>query len=170
MICCAASTPPPYRLRSIFFCQVARKRKTSSRNWKTPRLKRAMGAPTTTPPYRTRRRKTQQKRITVTLATSKQRRRSMRQSSIKNMVAAVVRCHTTRRIPASRCTASHTKCTASSAPIRYSGKAPVQAGCPIRRRTSGCMQRLGNGRRCTTRYSTSFTTIREARAAQTKHF
>ena len=76
------------------------------------------GHPTTTPTRRTRRRKTHQKRIKVTLATRKPRVETMRQSSTKDTVTTVVRCHMTRRTPASRCMASRTACTGSLVPIQ----------------------------------------------------
>ena len=94
----------------------------------------------------------------------------MRQSSTKDTVTTVVRCRMTRHTPACRCMASRTRCTAFSALIRYSGKVQVRVGYPTRRRTSAFTLPTATGKPCTTRCSTSCTTIRVDRAEATRHF
>ena len=60
-------------------------------------------------------------------------------------------------------------CKDSSGHTRSHARAPARVGCQKRVRTTVCMPHTAIGRRCTTRFSTSFMTTKVGRAAVTRH-
>mgnify|MGYP003694503751 CR=1 FL=1 len=112
------------------FCLVVRRRKTSSRNWKTLSLNKTMGTPRPRQHAGHEEERRTKSASKLMLATRKPRVETMRQSSTKDTVTTVVRCRMTRHTPASRCMASRTRCTGSLVLIQYSGKGPGTSWLP----------------------------------------